>query len=60
MSHRIAAAAALDDELTIGDLRALVQFADKHGLPDNGQVFINSDPEYPHGAFDIEVVAHGA
>lgn len=60
MSRRIAAVAALDEKLTIGDLRALVAFADKHDLADDAPVVINADPEYPHAAWDIEVVAHGA
>lgn len=60
MSRRIAAAAALDDDLTVGDLRALVAFADRHGLSDDDPVHLNCDPEYPHQMFDIEVVAHGA
>ena len=58
MSYRVAAAALLDEHLTVGDLRALVAFADLHELADETSVYVEADPDYPHQNYSIEVNAH--
>lgn len=58
MTYRVAAAALLDEHLTVGDLRALVAFADRHNLADDSSVYVEADEEWPHQNYAIEVNAH--
>jgi hypothetical protein len=60
MSFRLSAAATLDDNLTVGDLRRLIDFAERFGLTDETPVVVNCNPDYPYEAYDIEVTANGA